>query len=584
MRNMTTKMPMRTIAQMIISTGLLRSLRGYAPRVLLGVAALGLMLAFASRANAGVFVYPSSQTIPGSGPLPQDSARAVTMNAAIGEREGAWIVVNGAQSVSASIDGFGLGPVKAALYFGHFVDFSDRFVPDALLPWNGAERLFEKPNQPLYLQVFVPQDARPGGYRATVNVVTDGKTTAVPVAIRVYNVRLPAPNAAEGNLLTAFHVVPEAYVKKADELFQLGSNAARSAANVSLFAFLASYRISPAGWGFGEPRVAAGYTASPKWWLDAAGNMVKQNQTPFATMRIPISNQRARLGNRIAGISPFAPDTWCSYLESVRSFWDEHGWLDGRIPYLYALDEPGPEGMKLVAEQAAVVHRCFPGSSMLVTGNPSRANRFLWDNRKGDDADIWAVLSRRYYGQSFRPRERFDLVAKADAAGKQIWSSTYTGVRGTPGYTAGEPLSDPRMFLLWNALEGIKGTLYAQGMTSYDNGNPFDSVRSSGEYVLLYPGRTGPIASARLAQIRDGIEDWDVLDVVRRRRGLSGVRTVLAGSGLFSATARGVTLACVKGCELPSSNEYSWPQWSRDAATARKIEAAKRRALILAAG
>jgi Glycoside hydrolase 123, catalytic domain len=577
-------MPMRTIAHVAVSTGLRRSAGGYAPRVLLGVAALALMLAFAPRAGADVFAYPSSQTIPGSGPLPQDSARAVTMNAAIGEREGAWIVVNGAQSVSASIDGFGLGPVKAALFFGHFVNFSGRFAPDALLPWDGAERPLEKPNQPLYLQVFVPQDARPGGYRATLNVVTDGRTTAVPVTIKVYNVRLPAPNVTQGNLLTAFHVVPESYVSKADELFQLGSNPARSSANVSLFAFLASYRISPAGWGFGEPRVAAGYTASHKWWLDAAGNMIRQNRTPFATMRIPISNQRASVGNRIAGISPFEPDTWCSYLESVRSFWDEHGWLDGRVPYLYTVDEPGPEGMKLVAEQAAVAHRCFPGSRMLVTGNPSQANRFLWDDREGDDADIWAVLSRRYYGQSLGPREKFDLVAKAGAAGKQIWSSTYTGVSGTPGYTAAEPLSNPRMFLLWNALEGIKGTLYAQGMTSYYKGNPFDSVRSNGEYVLLYPGPRGPIASARLEQIRDGIEDWDVLDAVRRRRGLSAVRAVLAGAGLFSATARGVKLACVKGCELRASSEYSWPQWSHDAATAQKIEAAKRRALTLAAG
>jgi hypothetical protein len=573
-----------TIAQVTIGTGLRRHALGYAPRVLLGVVALALMLAFASAAGAGVFAYPSSQTIPASGPLPQDSARAVTMNTAIGEREGAWIVATGGKSVSASIDGSGLGPLKAALYFGHFVNFSGRFVPDALLPWDGAARAFEKPNQPLYFQVFVPDDAKPGGYRATVKVVTDGQTTAVPVAIKVYNVRLPAPNAAQGNLLTAFHVIPESYVKKVDELFPLGTNAARSAANVSLFAFLAAYRISPAGWGFGEPRVAAGYTASPKWWLDAAGNMVKQNQSPFPAMRIPISNQRASVGNRIAGISPFEPDTWCSYLESVRGFWDEHGWLNGRVPYLYTLDEPGLQGMKLVAEQAGVAHRCFPGSRMLITGNPTPANRFLWDDHNGDDADIWAVLSRRYYGQSFRPREKFDLVAKAAAAGKQIWSSTYTGVPGTPGYTATEPLSNPRMFLLWNALEGIRGTLYAQGVTSYYKGNPFDSVRSAGEDVLLYPGPTRPIASARLEQIRDGIEDWDVLDIVRHKRGLSAVRTVLAGASLFSATARGVMLGCVKGCELPAPTEYSWPQWSHDASTAGKIEAAKQKALALAAG
>jgi hypothetical protein len=553
--------------------------------ILTRLAVLALALALAPAAAAGgVVAYPSSQTIPASGPLPQGSAAAITLNAAIGEREGAWIVVTDAASVSASIDGSGLGPLKAAVYFGHFVNFDGRAVPDALLPWDGTAQAVEKPNQPLYLQVLVPDDAKPGGYGATVSVNADGKVTAVRVSIRVFPVRLPAPGTARGNLLTSFHVVPESYVKKADELYHLGSNAARSAANASLFSFLSAYRISPAGWGFGEPREPTGYSTSPKWWLDAAGNMVKQNPDGFATMRIPISNQRASPQNRIAGISPYAPATWCDYLQSVRGFWEQHGWLEGRIPYLYTLDEPGPEGMKLVGQQAAVAHRCFPGAKMLVTGNPSQANRFLWDNRMGDDVDIWAVLSRRYYGQYGRPREKYDVIQRARTAGKMIWSSTYDGVSGSPGYSAAEPLSNPRMFLLWNALEGIQGTLYAQGMTSYYTGNPFASLRSNGEYVLIYPGPKAPIASARLEQIRDGIEDWDVLDIVRRRRGLSAVRTILARAGLFSATPRAVKLACTQGCELPGDTAYSWPQWSHDAATAAKIEAAKLQALRLAAG
>ncbi len=567
---------------MTTGTGVGTKARGYASRVLLGAAVPALALAFASAADAGVTAFPSSQTIPASGPLPQGGTPNVTINAAIGEHEGALIVVTGGQSVSAAIDGFGLGPLKVALAFGHFVDVGGRSVPDALLPWDGAARPIERSNQPLYLQVAVPQDAKPGGYRASVRVTVDGRPTAVPVSIRVFDVRLPPPNAREGTLLTAFQVVPEAYVGKADQLYRLGSNATRSAANAALFSFLASYRISPSGWGFGDPRVPAGYTSSSKWWLDAAGNMVRQNEQPFATMRIPISNQRASARNRIAGISPFEPDTWCGYLGSVRGFWEQHGWLDGRVPYLYTLDEPGPEGMKLVARQAEVGHRCFPGSKMLVTGNPTGANRFLWDDRHGDDVDIWAVLSRRYYGQSLHPRDKLASISKARSAGKEVWSTTYTGIRGTPGYSAAERLSNPRMFLLWNALEGIRGTLYAQGMTSYGSGNPLEGLADNGEHVLIYPGPRGPIPSARLEQIRDGIEDWSILDAVRRKDGSSAVRSVLAGAGLFSATPRRVTLACRKGCALPGPTEYSWPQWSHDAATARKIERARVRALTLA--
>jgi hypothetical protein len=538
----------------------------------------------ASSNGTGALAYASSQTIPPSGRLPQGGAPSVSMNAAIGEREGAWLVATNAQNVAATVDGGGLGPLKAQVYFGHFVSFGDRVVPDALLPWNGSTRATERPNQPLYLQVAVPPDAQPGGYRATVTVTTDGKATAIPVSIRVFNVHLPPASSVQGNLLTAFHIVPESYVTKVDQLYRLGSNAARSAANVELFAFLASYRISPAGWGFGEPRSRDGYTSSKKWWLDSAGNMVKESPSSFATLRIPISNQRASARNRIAGISPFELAPWCEYLHAVRSFWDAHGWLDGRLAYLYPLDEPGAAGMRILAQQSVTAHRCWSGSKVLVTGNPTMPNRFLWDNKGDDDVDIWAVLSRRYYGRYNDPRRNLASISQTRGAGKMIWSSTYTGVDGSPGYSAAEPLSDPRVFLLWNALEGIPGTLYAQGLTSYTKGNPLDAVAANGESVLVYPGADGPVASARLEQIRDGIEDWDVLDLVRRKRGLAGVRTILGDAGLFSATPARVELACTVGCELHSATRHSWPQWSHDAATAQKIDAAHLQALRVASG
>jgi hypothetical protein len=547
-------------------------------------AAFACGLALAPAAGAAVVAYPSAQTIPASGPLPQGGAPVVALNAAIGEREGAWLVATNAHTVSASVDGTALGPLKAQVYFGHFVSFDSGPAADALLPWNGAARPTEEPNQPLYLQVLVPPDAQPGGYRATVTVTADGKPTSIPVSIRVFPVRLPDPSAPMGNLLTAFHVVPQSYVKKADELYHLGSNPARSDANVKLFSLLAAYRISPAGWGFGEPRTTTGYSTSRKWWKDAAGNMTRERPSSFATLRIPISNQRAHARNRIAGISPYRLTPWCSYLRTVRSFWARHGWVDGHLSYLYTLDEPDGSGMRMVARQARTGHRCWPGSKMLVTGNPTPGNRFLWDGSGGNDADIWAVLSRRYYGHYNDPRGRLALIGRARAAGKMIWSSTYTGVRGTPGYSAAEPLSDPRMFLLWNALEGIQGTLYAQGLTSYTPGNPLDSVAGNGESVLIYPGADGPVASARLEQIRDGIEDWDVLDVVRRKRGAGAVRAILGNAGLFSTTAQGVKLACTVGCELHGSTRFSWPQWSHDASTAQKIEAAHLQALRAASG
>lgn len=544
-----------------------------------------------SAAAATVAAYPSSRSIPPAGAIP-GGGRSITLNTGLGEREGAWIVVRGARQVSRSLEVGGLGRIGVEVDWGHFVSFGGVLVPDALLPWDGAPRTVERPNQPLYLRVTVPHDARPGIYRGRIAVHADERTLAVPLTVKVFPVALPAPGAARGNLLSSFHLSAETYVNSAAALYGLGSNEQRSAANRALYAWLAGYRISPGSWGFGEPKSSAGYEANGKWWLDSAGNMTQQLEPGrFSALRIPISNNHQR--RPIAGVSPTAPETWCPYLRSVHAFWSSHGWLAGAVPYVYGIDEPGLEGQKLVARQAAATHACFPGGRQLMTGRPTENNRFLWDGRGGDDLDIWVVLLRRWYGRFTSParevtanrsRENLRYVDAVRRRGKMVWSYLYTGVVGTPGFGALEPLSNPRMYLLWNALEGTDGILYAQGTTNYGGANPFERVEHDGEFVLLYPGRAAPIPSARLEQVRDGLEDAALLDTLRRRHGAAAVRRILGGTGLFSAGAGGVVLACNVGCPLKSPHAYAWPRWSHDASTPRRIEDAKARLLLKLAG
>ncbi len=196
------------------------------------------------------------------------------------------------------------------------------------------------------------------------------------------------------------------------------------------------------------------------------------------------------------------------------------------------------------------------------------------------------MLTRRFYGRFTSPaaprnRER-ELSASISRVRQtaSVWSYTYSGVSGTPGVGAAEPLSNPRVLVLWNALEGLDGLLYGQGTTTYaSSGNPLDALAHNGEFVLLYPGRQGPIPSARLEQLRDGIEDWAVLDAVRRRSGPGAVRAILGGAGIFSANRAGTKLACHLGCALKSATKYSWPRWSHDETTAARIEKARVAAL-----
>jgi hypothetical protein len=550
------------------------------------VAACAWLAPTATPSAPTVTAYPSAQSIPPTGALPAGGKPGATLNAARGDHESAWVVVRGGGDVSATVDVEALRPLQVSLAWGHFVRVGGRLVPDALLPWDGSARPAEQLNQPLLVRVTVPRDAAPGTYAGSMSVSSHGETTTVPLNVRVFPFTLPDAGVGGRTLLTSFHVSAATYLSTVSRLYGFGSQAERSAAHAALYRFLADYSISPSSWGFGEPRSPAGYTSDAKWWLDSAANMREAAKHPFAAMRVPLSSNRTAPANRIAGMSPTSPETWCSYLRAVRSFWSENGWLARSVPYLYAYDEPDLAGQRIVARQSKALHECWPEAKSLMTGNPTAENRFLADGRGGDDLDIWAVLTRRYYGRFTSPaaprsRER-ELAASIGRVRKtaSVWSYTYTGVAGTPGLGANEPLSSPRMLVLWNALEGLDGLLYGQGTTTYPtSGNPLDSLTRNGEFVLLYPGRREPVPSARLEQLRDGIEDWAVYDALRRRTGSGSVRAIMGRAGLFSTGRSGTKLACHLGCALKSSTKYTWPRWSHDGTTAQRIEQARLAAL-----
>lgn len=559
--------------------------------------ALALAGGFAGRigaATATVTTYPSAVTIPATGKLPSGGGRSITLNEPVGGDDAAIVVVSGARQVGLGVNTRPLGPIGLQVHFRHFVRFGSSLVPDAIMPWDGSTEPVEQPNQPLSIEVSIPYGTKPGVYKTTATVTADTKPVVIPVTINVFKATLPKPGAASGSLLSTFAVGPQSYVNTVTRLYGLKSDDQIRAANDSLFQFLSAYRLSPNNWGYGTPQAPSGYTASNAWWKDTQGNMIRQlTAGQFPDLWIPLSNNRSG-GSYIAGVNPSSPEQWCPYLTTVKKFWALHEWTaQGQIPYIYPYDEPGDTHTSLLARQATAIHKCWSGAKMLVTATPDGATSRLWDGKGSDDVDIWATVLWRYYGFYTSPgkeksgnRARLNLTAidKARSHGKKIFAYTYCCIPGFPSFNAKEPLSDPRMFLLWTALEGIDGFLYAQGSTTYAaSGNPLTSnLPNGGENILIYPGNPQPIPSARIEQLRGGIEDWDVFAMVRRRFGAAKVRQILGAHGLFSANAAGVKLACVVGCDLKGVPPQAWPQWSHDATTAGKIEAARLDALKLA--
>ncbi|MDX6482045.1 MAG: hypothetical protein QOG85_2555 [Gaiellaceae bacterium] len=563
-------------------------MRGVIALAAIAAALAGTATSAARTASVTVAVYPAGTSFTAAGAAPARSRTSIALAMPIGAVDDAVILARGAQHVSAlttSID----AALEMRLLFAHYVSVNGKPVPDALEPWDGSQRATEKTNQPIWVQITVPQGTAPGTYSGSLSLVADGTPTVVPISVHVADVTIPSPGKVSGSLLTAFNMSPQSYGAMVNKLY--GKPASQSLPG--LFSFLASYRVSPNNWGYGNPESKSGYTTGGGWSHDKAARMVEAAGTPrrFSSMWIPISSNRYTSSQWAGGISPYEPQTWCPYLKAVKAFWQSHGWIPGAYPYLYGMDEPGAKLFPVVARQDAALHTCWPGGKALITGKPGTNNRSLW-NGGSDDVDVWSVLESRYYGEYTTPaqqqrginRSRMFLryINAARKRGKHIWTYTYvSNANDTPGFTATEPVADPRMFVEWAALEGITGVSRGQGLTSYTlSGNPLVSNdRSDGDYVLIYPGRDAPIASARLEELREGIEDWEILNVVRHKHGRSAVVRLL--SGLFSTTTTGAKLACSIGCPLKNSKPYSWPLWSKGVPTATKL--AQMRANALAA-
>lgn len=553
------------------------------------VLSIGASAAAAHTAQASVGIYPSGATFTATGAAPAGATSSVSLTMPIGAVDDAVILVRGASSVSipsATIE----GPLTLDVRFAHYVSVSGKLVPDALLPWDGSARATEETNQPLWLQVSVPDGTPAGTYPGTVAVDADGIVTPVAITVTVVGVTLPDPGQLQGSLLTAFNLNPQDYGNEVQRLFGISAQNTTQ----SLFSFFSSYRLSPNNWGYGNPKSKSGYTRSKKWWLDKTDNMLMAVGNPrrFGSMWIPVSNNRWPASSYVGGLSPYKPQTWCKYLKSVHNFWQSQGWLAGTFPYLYGLDEVGLQLLKVIRQSAQILHSCWSGGRLVITGNPAANNKALWDGGS-DDVDVWAVLDSRYYGQYTNPSQVRKHISHAmqnlknlntvRKHKKQVWTYTYpSSANKTPGFGATEPSADPRLYVDWVALEGITGILYGEGTTTYQaKVNPLTSLAKDGAFVFIYPGKDGPIPSARLEEIREGIEDWEILNMVRLKHGSAAVRKLLAP--LFTTSTTSTTLACTTGCMLKSGTTYSWPLFSHDATTPGKIATMRAQALAAAA-
>jgi hypothetical protein len=478
--------------------------------------------------------------------LPEAKAAAAPLSAARNEYESIQIVLTPSRDlagVTVTSEGFeatgGAGRIHAGNVRIEWVGYvtvtrpTDAAGavgewPDPLLPYEGPRTLPKGRHQPVWATVHVPRDAPAGWYTGTLTVTASGCIPArIPLALRVRGFALPD----EFNTKTAYGV----YLN--EPWHALRTQEEKRAVYELYLAALARHHVSPFSPMLFYPireREADGRIVHDFTEFDAGARRYLDG------FHFNAFNLDLPLG--FGGRADFSPEFRKEFGERVRPVLEhlrERGWLSKT--YAYWQDEPPKERYGWVKAGMETLRDHAPGVRRLLTMcvEPAPMEEFY------GLVNLWCPVMSLYNPATAPERQK---------RGESIWWYVCTGPQSPwPNNFIDHPAVTHRIRYWVMEKYRIEGDLY-WSTTYWANKNPWedpqsyvalpdgkhdpDKVWGNGDGFLLYPPTRqppsepvakGPVASLRLALIRDGLEDLEYFRLLDGRAGAAKARAVLDG-------------------------------------------------------
>jgi len=444
-------------------------------------------------------------------------------------------------------------PRKTGEYPDPLIPFFDPYKPGQH-PLGAPFDVAPGRNQPIYVEVKVPEDCQAGTYKGHLTVTAQGDAPVeVPITLTVWDFSIPrerSVSTAYGlswNNILSYHGGPDGawdadslIILKhyEDELHRHRLDATNIAQDVgNPFRFDESGDLLPVDWSAYD--AAIGPRIDGSYFSDGVG--ARRFNTGFF-----------RPGNTGGMEGNLSEDQYKAASAEFATHLKEKGWMDHA--YVYVSDEPflNPE------EYARIVLHV----KLMKEADPDWDRHFLVTNWywKGLDGSIgiWCPDTSKYdswflgfLGINFPGR---DVYPSRFEKGEELWfyvcNCTFPPYAGYDIDTT--KAYEPRI-LMWGAwFEGASGFLYWR--TNYwQTEDPwgtvidpvsFPLVARNGDGFLMYPGDhngtaapagspegiaiDGPIPSLRLKATRDGLEDWEMFLIACTVAGKDAVRSAVS--------------------------------------------------------
>ena len=378
----------------------------------------------------------------------------------------------------------------------------DGWWPDPLLP---AERFDVAVGltQPVWITVYAPKTTKPGTYRGTVSIVpTNGTRTDIPLSVKVWNIEL----ADEGHFQTAFAFM-DGFLEKVYSIKPTTPELRKRYGD-----FLLKHRLTPEG---DISRTALPVIEELEYYRGRGLGM-------FSLLNM-VQERGDRMWRSNSPVDVYTPEFKANILNRLKPFIAElrqRGLSDKA--YIYTFDERTADYAEVMSEYFGMIKEHFPEVKTFTTSY--FAHKLETMRKMNLD---WAC--------SITSRYNFEEAEECRADGRQVWSY----ISCSPDYPYANimfrfPLIEARLLFWQSYHEKFDGLLYwtVNYWTRKEN-IPIDPKKGPfldwtvflgldggvyGDGHLLYAGIDGqPIGSIRLANIRDGLEDYEYLYQVRQK-------------------------------------------------------------------
>jgi hypothetical protein len=349
--------------------------------------------------------------------------------------------------------------------------------------------------QPFWVTAYASPTAAAGDYRIEVTVSADGaatQTLAFPVTV------WPFAIADRPIFTTAFNY----NIDLIAPLYGLTDPDAVTALSHQYEDFLETYKIEPGNIYAAEPPTVEFLTRIQQKWGLRHFNVIYLNYTKI-NINDP-SSWQAQI------------DSWVGTITDAMAEYQKAG-LD-KLAYVYGFDEQPAKWYPVIRQTLSAIKAKFPDLPAIST---------VRDPSLGTESGLAGLVD------FFAPEMDLYDQAAADAA-----HARGTGVYWYPDIATGHPY--PNWFNGYPAIDArtlmgpmshqakVDGMIYYQttrwtsGQTILDDGifsnwNPYTFSTTAGDGSILYPGPEGPMAGVRLANIRDGMQDYNLLALLAER-------------------------------------------------------------------